>query len=164
MKKTLLASFRRNEIYVVATVIGVVFVAAMGLVALMLRSSMSPPPYEALTKEDLKRVFATAYLRYREDDGSPYLKVEMHNGTLWWIKKVEYEFEGQRYSLADADAFQPLHFGALRATLKKAPPVTGTREYDLKILNAYGYPPASVQLKRTSRALARNSRARRKKD
>lgn len=164
MKKALLTSFRRNEIYLVATVIGVVFVAAMGLVAWMLRSSMSTPPYEALREEDLKRVFATAYLRYREDDGSPYLKVEMHNGTLWWIKKVEYEFEGQRYSLADADAFQPLHFGALRTNLKKAPPVRDSREYDLKILKAYGYPPASVQLKRTSRTLARNSRTQRKDD
>jgi hypothetical protein len=164
MKNGLLESFRRHEIYVVATVIGVVFVAAMGLVAWMLRSSMSTPPYEALTEEDLKRVFATAYLRYREDDGSPYLKVEMHNGTLWWIKKVEYEFEGHRYSLTDADAFQPLHFGALRTTLKKAPPVTDSREYDLKIIKAYGYPPASVQLKRTSRTLARNSRTPRQID
>jgi hypothetical protein len=158
MKKELLASFRRNEIYVVATVIGVVFVAAMGLVAWMLRSSMSTPPYEALKAEDLKRVFATAYLRYREDDGSPYLKVETHNGTLWWIKKIEYEFAGHRYTLTDADAFQPLHFGALRSTLKKPPPVTDAREFDLKILNAYGYPPAAVQLKRTARAVARNSR------
>lgn len=158
MKKEVLASFRRNEIYVVATVIGVVFVAAMGFVAWMLRSSMSMPPYEALKAGDLKRVFATAYLRYREDDGSPYLKVETHNGTLWWIKKIEFEFAGQRYTLTDADAFQPLHFGALRSTLKKAPPVTDAREFDLKILKAYGYPPASVQLKRTAKAIARHSR------
>ncbi|MFC1833481.1 hypothetical protein ACFL2Q_01935 [Thermodesulfobacteriota bacterium] len=150
MNKRFLARLKRHEIYVVAAVIGVVFVAAMALVAGMLRSSMVTPPYESLSDADLKQVFATGYLRFREEDGTPYLKVELHNGTMWWIKKIEFEFGGLRRSLTDPQAFRPLHFGALRLTLKKAPHTLLTREYDLKILKAFGYPPARSRPKRKS--------------
>lgn len=145
MKKRILAVLRRNEIYLVAAVIGVVFVAAMAMVAVLLRSSIVTPPYEELQDRDLKRVFATAYLRFREDDGTPYLKVEVHNGTLWWIKRVEFDFEGIRYTLGDSDAFRPLHFGALRCTLKKPPSARGSAEYDLNIVKASGYQPPQVR-------------------
>jgi len=154
MTKRFLKALRRNEIYVVATVIGVVFVAATGIVAWLLRSSIVTPPHEALSSTDLKKVFATGYLRFREDGGTPYLKVELHNGTLWWIKKVEFDFDGIRYSLRDSDAFRPLHFGALRCTLKTVPSVKGSIEYDLPIVKAYGYPPAQVQWNRTSGKVA----------
>jgi len=147
-KGSLADALKRNEIYVVAAVIGVTFVAAMGIVAWMLRSSIVTPPYEELSHQDLKKVFATAYLRHREDDGTPYLKVELHNGTLWWIKRVEFDFDGLSYSLGDADAFRPLHFGALRCILTKDPPHAEKRGYDLKIRKAFGYPPAAVQWKR----------------
>jgi hypothetical protein len=99
---------------------------------------------------ELRKVFATAYLRFREDDGTPYLKVEVHNGTLWWIKKVDFDFEGVRYSLRESDMFRPLHFGAVRCLLKKVPSARERIEYDLKILKAYGYPPAHVGWKRAS--------------
>jgi hypothetical protein len=145
MRKRFLQVLRRNEIYVVAIVIGIVFVAATGIVAWLLRNSIVPPPYESLGKEDLKKVFATGYLRFREDDGTPYLKVELHNGTLWWIKKVEFDFDGVRYSLRDSEAFRPLHFGALRCILKTVPAPKGRVEYDVPILKAYGYPPARIE-------------------
>lgn len=148
MKKRFTAWFKRYEIYLVATVIGVVFVAALSTVAWLLRSSMVTPPYESLAEHDLKKVFATGYLRFREDDGTPYLKIELHNGTLWWIKKIEFDFGGERYSMRDPDAFRPLHFGALRCDLKTSPRSTSQIEYDLKIAKAYGYPPAQVQWER----------------
>jgi len=149
MKKRLFESFRRNEIYVVATVIGVVFIAAMASVAWLLRSSIVAPPYETLAENDLRKVFATGYLRFREDDNTPYLKLELHNGTLWWIKEVEFEFGSIRYTVRDTDAFRPLHFGAVRCSLKAAPPSHARVEYDLKIDKAYGYPPVQVQIERT---------------
>ncbi len=142
MRKKLVDMFKRNEIYVVSVIIAVVFVAAMAVVAWMLRTSILSPPYEALTTQDLQRVYATGYLRFREDDGTPYLKVELHNDTLWWIKKVEFNFEGTHYALSDPHAFRPLRFGALRCLLKQAPPDKSIREYDLKIAKAFGYPPA----------------------
>jgi hypothetical protein len=154
----MLNTLKRHEIYVVAAVIGVVFVTAMGTVAWMLRSSIVGTPYESLSGRDLKSVFATGYLRYREDDGTPYLKVEIHNGTLWWIKKVEFDFDGTRYALSDADAFRPLHFGARRCLLKRKPAPGVSREYDLRILKAYGYPPAELEWKRKARKLASDSR------
>jgi hypothetical protein len=84
-------------------------------------------------------------LRFREEDGRPYLKVELHNGTLWWIKSVELEFSGQMYTLSDSSAFKPLHFGAVRLDLAKAPERKSSTEYDLKVLRASGYPPAELQ-------------------
>lgn len=157
MKRRFLAAYKRHEIYLVAGVIGIVFIAAMGLVAWLLRSSIVTAPYESLSEADLKRVFATAYLRFREDDGKPYLKIELHNGTLWWIKRVEFEFEGVRYALKDSDAFRPLHFGALRCNLKKVPPGPDQIEYDIKITRAAGYPPAHVQRAPDSRKIAGES-------
>jgi hypothetical protein len=157
MRRRFLAAYRRHEIYLVAAVIGIVFVAAMGLVAWLLRDSIATSPYESLSKADLKRVFVTAYLRFREDDGSPYLKVELHNGTLWWIKRVEFEFDGVRYVLRDADAFRPLHFGALRCNLKKVPVGPEQIEYDLKIIRAAGYPPAQAQRPPASKKIAGGS-------
>ena len=154
MRKRFLQVLRRNEIYVVAIVIGIVFVAAMGIVAWLLRNSTVTPPYESLGKEDLKKVFATGYLRFREDDGTPYLKVELHNGTLWWIKKVEFDFDGVRYSLRDSEAFRPLHFGALRCILKTVPASMGRVEYDVPILKAYGYPPARIRRNRSPGRIA----------
>jgi len=150
MKKRFFSALRRHEIYLVSAVIGVVFVTAVGIVAWLLRSSMMTPPYEALTDSELRKVFATAYLRFREDDGSPYLKVEVHNGTLWWIKKVDFDFDGVRYSLRESDAFRPLHYGAVRCGLKKAPSSREKIEYDLKVLGAYGYPPGHMDWKRAS--------------
>lgn len=144
MKLKIFKALKRNELYLMATVIGVVFVAAVALVAWLLRSSITAPPYETLTDADLKRVFATAYLRFREDDKTPYLKVELHNGTLWWIKSVEFEFDNIKYSLMDSDAFRPLHFGAVRCTLKKTPLKPAQIDYDLRIVKASGYPPAQV--------------------
>ncbi|HMK34717.1 MAG TPA: hypothetical protein VK463_06605 [Desulfomonilaceae bacterium] len=154
MKRKFIAAFKRNEIYVVATIIGVVFISAMGIVALLLKNSIMTPPYETLADTDLKSVFASGYLRHREDDGSPYLKVELHNGTLWWIKNVEFDFDGMRYNLRDSDAFRPLHFGAVRCGLKKAPPLSEHIDYDLKIVKASGYPPAQVQWERNSKKIA----------
>jgi len=141
MRARLLSIFKRYEIYVVATVIALVFVAAMGIVAMMLRNSIATPPYESLGEADIRQVFATGYLRFREDDGSPYLKVEVHNGTLWWIKKLEFDFEGIRYVLRESDAFRPLHFGAVRCVIKNHPAERDRLEYDLKILAAHGYAP-----------------------
>jgi hypothetical protein len=126
----------------------------MGWVAWMLRSSIATPPYETLQSSDLEHVFATAYLRFREDNGSPYLKIELHNGTLWWIKKVEFDFDGTRYALRDSDAFRPLHTGALRCTLRQAPRSSGQIEFDLKIAGASGYPPAEVQWERNKKKIA----------
>ncbi|MCX5861216.1 MAG: hypothetical protein WCG29_05100 [Desulfomonile sp.] len=154
MKQEFLAAFRRHEIYVVATVIALVFVAAMGIVAWLLQSSVLTPPYESLSDLDLKQVFATAYLRFREDDGTPYLKVELHNGTLWWIKKLEFDFEGISYALRESDTFRPLHFGAARCNLKKPPLSRNRVEYDLRILKAYGYAPAQVQWDRGPEKIA----------
>ena len=150
MTRRFSSALRRHEMYVAAAVIGVVFMAAMGIVAWLLRSSMVTPPYESMSEVDLKKVFATGYLRFREDDGTPYLKVELHNGTLWWIKKVEFDFDGIRYSLRDSEAFRPLHFGALRCELKTVPATRGGIEYDLSIVKAYGYPPAGVRWDGTS--------------
>ncbi len=154
MRKRLLATFRRNEIYVVAAVIGIVLIAAMGIVAWTLTSSAVTPPYEILGDTDLKSVFATGYLRFREDDGTPYLKVELHNGTLWWIKKIEFDFDGTRYSIRDSDAFRPLHFGAVRCNLKKKPAEPEQTDYDLSIVKAAGYPPAQVQWERNAKKIA----------
>lgn len=154
MRKRLIATFRRFELYLVAGVIGVVFVIAMGIVAWMLRTYTVTPPYEALTDRDLKRVHATAYLRHREDDGTPYLKVELHNSTLWWIKKIEFEFDGIHYTLGDSDAFRPLNFGALRCILEKDPPSPMRIEYDISIARAWGYPPAEVVMQRNAKKLA----------
>jgi nitrate reductase NapE component len=154
MRKRLLVAFKRHEIVVVATVISVVFVTAMGWVAWMLRSSIATPPYETMQAGELERIFATGYLRFREDGGSPYLKVELHNGTLWWIKKLEFEFDGNRYALRDSEAFRPLHTGALRCDLKKVPEAVAQIEFDLKILVASGYPPAEVQWERDKRKIA----------
>jgi hypothetical protein len=154
MKKRFIASYRRNELYVVSTVIAVVFVAAMVLVAWMLQTSIVTPPYEALGDSDLRQVFATGYLRHREDDGSPYLKVEIHNGTLWWLKRVEFEFDGVPYTLRDSDVFRPLHFAALRCNLQKSPSGSDQIEYDLKITAAAGYPPAAVQEEKLARKMA----------
>jgi len=157
MKGDLAAALRRNEIYVVATVVGVVFVAAMAMVGWLLKSSINPTSYEALSGNDLKSVFATAYLRHREDDGRPYLKVEVHNGTLWWIRKVTFQFDGETYTLSDAQAFRPLHFGAVRCPLRKDPPRSDTREYTLSVAEAFGYPPASIQWNRSIDKIARGS-------
>lgn len=164
MKERLLEILKRNEIYVVAAVIGVVFIVATGIVAWMLKSSISTPPYEALSDADLKRVFATGYLRFREDDGKPYLKIELHNGTLWWLKNVEFEFDGIRYSLRESDAFRPLHFGAVRCPLKKAPQNTERIEYDLRILKASGYPPARVDRETDSKKFAGESKEPKKRN
>jgi hypothetical protein len=158
MRKRLLATFRRNEIYLVAAVIGIVLMAAMGIVAWVLQSSVATPPYEALGNNDLKSVFATGYLRFREDDGTPYLKVELHNGTLWWIKKIEFNFDGTRYTVRDSDAFRPLHFGAVRCMIKKAPAGPEKIDYDLNIIKASGYPPAQVQWERNVKKIAGKSR------
>jgi hypothetical protein len=154
MKKRLVAAYKRNEIYVVSSVIGVVFVAAMVLVAWLLQTSIVTPPYEALGEADLKQVFATAYLRHREDDGTPYLKVEIHNGTLWWIKRVEFDFDGVQYTLRDSDAFRPLHFAALRCNLRKNPIPADQIEYDLRIAAAAGYPPATIQEQKLAKKIA----------
>jgi hypothetical protein len=161
MRKRLLATFRRHEIYLVAAVIGVVFMAAMGIVAWVLQSSFATPPYEALSDSDLRSVFATGYLRFREDDRTPYLKVELHNGTLWWIKRIEFNFDGIRYVVRDSDAFRPLHLGAVRCKLKKTPAGPEHIDYDLTITKASGYPPAQVQWERNLKKIAgepRNSR------
>lgn len=154
MRRKLFAAFKRHEIYLVAAVIGVVFVSAMGVVAMLLKSSIVTPPYETLSDAELKRVFATGYLRYREDDGSPYLKVELHNGTMWWIKKVEFDFDGIRYTLWDSEAFRPLHFGAVRCNLKKAPVGSEHNDYDLRIRKASGYPPAQMEAQRNAKKIA----------
>ncbi len=146
MRRRLTVFIKKNEIYVVAAIISVVFRSAMGFVAWLLRDSMAASPYQTLDSADLKSVFATAYLRYREDDKTPYLKVELHNGTLWWIKKVEFDFDNKIYLLKDPEAFRPLHLGAVRCELKKAPSTVEQIEYDLRILKAYGYPPAHLQL------------------
>jgi hypothetical protein len=154
MKKRLIAAFRRNEIVVVTTIIGFVFVSAMDVVAFTLKNSISTPPYETLSDSDLKRVFATGYLRFREDDGTSYLKIELHNGTLWWIKKLEFEFDGVKYSLKESDAFRPLHFGAVRCPLKKKPAKSDQIEYDLQVLKASGYPPAEIEWEKTVNKIA----------
>jgi hypothetical protein len=159
MRKRLLATFRRNEIYVVSTVIAIVFVAAMGIVAWVLQSSVTTPPYETLTDADLKGVFATGYLRFREDDSTAYLKVELHNGTLWWIKKIEFDFDGARYTIRDSDAFRPLHLGAVRCNLKKTPIGPEQIDYDLRIDKASGYPPAQVQWERSAKKMAGEPRS-----
>jgi hypothetical protein len=143
MRKRFIATIKRHEIYVVAAVIGVVFLSAMGIVAWVLQTSMETTPYESLSGSELTRIFATGYVRFREDDRTPYLKVELHNGTLWWIKKIEFDFDGARYILKDPDAFRPLRLGAVRCSLKKPPSLSEQIEFDLRILKAYGYPPAS---------------------
>jgi hypothetical protein len=154
MRRRLAASLKRHEIYVVAAIIAVVFLSAMGVVAWLLQNSMVATPYEALDIPDLNRVFATAYVRFREDDNTPYLKIELHNGTLWWIKKLEFNFDGLAYILKDPEAFRPLHLGAVRCELKKPPSDTKQIEYDIKIQRAYGYPPAHVHWPRNSKNLA----------
>jgi len=150
MKKKFISAFKRNELYLVASVIGLVFLTAMFVVGFMLKKSISTPPYELMTESELKTVFATGYLRFREDDGTPYLKVELHNGSLWWIKNIEFTFDGIKYSLKDSDAFRPLRFGAVRCNLKQAPTRSDLIEYDLKVLKASGYPPAQVLSKHGS--------------
>jgi hypothetical protein len=154
MRKRILVAFKRHEIVIVVTVISVVLMGAMISVAWMLRNSIATPPYENLLTTDLDRVFATGYLRFREDDGTPYLKVELHNGTLWWIKRVEFDFDGVRYALTDSDAFRPLHASALRCNLRRAPETRGQIEYDLRIIGASGYAPADVHWGRHKRTIA----------
>ncbi|MBI5251366.1 MAG: hypothetical protein HY912_17900 [Desulfomonile tiedjei] len=154
MKRRCIAALKRYEIYVVSTVIGVVFAAAMVVVAWMLQSSIVTPPYETLSDKDMKRVFTSGYLRFREDDKSPYLKVELHNGTMWWIKKIEFEFDGIAYVLRESDAFRPMHFGAVRCPLRKAPKPSDHIEFDIKLIKASGYPPAQAQLDRESQRIA----------
>lgn len=158
MKRRCIAALKRYELYVVSTIIAVVFVAAMGVVAWMLQSSIVTPPYETLNEKDLKRVFATGYLRFREDDKTPYLKVELHNGTLWWIKKIEFDFDGSTYVLRETDAFRPMHFGAVRCPLKRPPTQSHQIEFDIKLQKASGYPPAQVQLDRESQKMAGDSK------
>lgn len=157
MRKKLFQCFKRNEIYVVSSVIAVVFVVAMGLVAWMLRSSLVEFKYAALSKQDLRKVYATGYLRFREDDGSPYLKIELHNGTLWWIKRIEFEFDGAHYKLGDAQAFRPMQFGAVRCMLNRTPTATPGEEYDLRVLKASGYPPAEMKILEKPSKIARQS-------
>ncbi|MGO9481780.1 MAG: hypothetical protein ACLP05_08375 [Candidatus Kryptoniota bacterium] len=157
MRRRLAASLKRHEIYVVAVIISVVFLSAMGVVAWLLQDSMAGSPYEALEGIDLKSIFATAYVRFREDDKTPYLKVELHNGTLWWIKRVEFKFDDIVYVLKDPEAFRPLHLGAVRCALKKRPIRVEQIEYDLKILKAYGYPPAHLQSPRNTKNVAGDS-------
>ncbi|MEW6350025.1 MAG: hypothetical protein AB1646_13245 [Thermodesulfobacteriota bacterium] len=154
MNRRFLAFFKRREIYLIPALIGIVFIGASATVAWLLRNSIVPPPYEAMTLKELKDVFACGYLRFREDDGTPYLKVEIHNGTLWWIKKVEFDFDGTHYILNDRGAFRPLHFGAQRCVLKTPP--SGERQivYDLKLVKAFGYPPAQARWERKARRLA----------
>ncbi|MGC8660392.1 MAG: hypothetical protein ACP5U1_15105 [Desulfomonilaceae bacterium] len=148
MNRHFIRALKRNETYIVTVIIGVVFLSAMIVVAFFLRDSLVAQPYETLKKSDLNRVFITGYLRFREEDGSPYLKVELHNGTLWWIKTIEFEFAGRTYKLSDSNAFKPLHFGAVRLDLKDAPQRKSSTEYDIKVLRAYGYPPAEIQWER----------------
>ncbi len=145
MIRKLLEVFRKHEIFVVAALISVVFVGAMAIVAWMLRSSTVAKPYEELAASDLKRVYATGYLRFKEEDGTPYLKVELHNGTLWWIRNVEFFFNGKMRNLSDSNAFRPLHSGAVRLELEKGSISRDQIEYDLKIVKASGFPPASNQ-------------------
>ena len=154
MRQRLAASLKRYEIYVVVAIISVVFLSAMGVVAWLLQDSMAASPYEALDSIDLKKIFVTAYVRYREDDNTPYLKVEFHNGTLWWIKRFEFDFDNIVYVVKDPEAFRPLHLGAVRCALKKPPDRVEQIEYDLKILRAYGYPPAHLQSPRNSKSVA----------
>ncbi len=142
MKPELRHFFKENEIYLVSVVIGIAFVAAMTMVASMLRASVTDRPYEELSAADLDNVFTTGYLRFREDNGSPYLKVELHNGTQWWIKQIRFKFDGTEYSISDPDAFQPLGFGARRCILVKPPKHRTKIDYDLKVHRAFGYPPA----------------------
>lgn len=145
MNKKLIDAFRKHEIFVVAALISVVFVGAMAIVAWTLRSSTVTKPYEELSQTDLKRVYATGYLRFKEEDGTPYLKVELHNGTLWWIRNVEFSFNGKNRKLNDSNAFRPLHSGAVRLELEKGSISRDRIEYDLKILRASGFPPAGDQ-------------------
>jgi hypothetical protein len=147
-------TFKRYEIYVVAAIVGTVFLAAMFVVTVLLRTSLVTPPYESMGESDLRRVFATGYMRHREDDGTPYLKVEVHNGSLWWIKKLEFDLAGSKYSIRDSYSFRPLHSGALRCELKSIPEQSGRIEFDLKILRAYGYPPARVASEDASNKIA----------
>ncbi len=158
MKRRWIAALKRHEIYVVSTVIGVVFAAAMGIVAWMLQSSIVTQPYETMGPKELGSIFATGYLRFREDDKSPYLKVELHNGTMWWIKRIEFDFDGMTHVLRESDAFRPMHFGAVRCSLKKVPNPSEQIEYDLKIVKASGYPPAHVRLDHASQKIAGESR------
>ncbi|MHB8202349.1 MAG: hypothetical protein ACYDHG_01430 [Desulfomonilaceae bacterium] len=148
MKRSFVRALKRNETYIVTVIIAAVFFGAMVVVAFLLRDSLVAQPYETLRSSDLKRIFVTGYLRFREEDGSPYLKVELHNGTLWWVKSIEFKFAGKVYTLSDSSAFKPLHFGAVRLDLKDAPQRKSSTEYDLKIIRASGYPPAEVQWER----------------
>jgi hypothetical protein len=157
MRRRLAASLKRYEIYVVAAIISVVFLSAMGVVAWLLQDSMAGTPYEALDSIDLKSIFATAYVRFREDDKTPYLKLELHNGTLWWIKRFEFNFDNTIYVVKDPEAFRPLHLGAVRCALRKPPTTVEQIEYDLKILRAYGYPPAHLQPPRNAKYVAGGS-------
>ncbi len=148
MKRSFVSALKRNETYIVTIIIAAVVLSAMVVVAFLLRDSLVAQPYENLRSSDLKSVFVTGYLRFREEDGSPYLKVELHNGTLWWIKSIEFGFAGEMYTLSDSSAFKPLHFGAVRLDLKDAPQRKNSTEYDLKITRASGYPPAELQWER----------------
>lgn len=157
MNRRLVEVFRRHEIFVVAALISVVFIGAMAIVAWMLRTSVVMKPYEELLESDLKRVYATGYLRFKEEDGMPYLKVELHNGTLWWIRNVEFNFNGAMRKLSDTNAFRPLHSGAVRLELEKGSISRDRMEYDLKILKASGFRPASDEIQFTPDKIADKS-------
>lgn len=157
MNKKLVEAFRKHEIFVVAALISVVFVGAMAIVAWMLRSSTAMKPYEELSESDLKRVYATGYLRFKEEDGTPYLKVELHNGTLWWIRNVEFNFNGKMRKLTDSNAFRPLHSGAVRLELEKGSISRDRIEHDLHIVKASGFPPAGNQVQITPGKIADKS-------
>lgn len=157
MNRKLLETFKKHEIFVVAALISVVFVGAMAIVAWMLRSATVAKPYEELSQSELKRIYATGYLRFKEEDGTPYLKVELHNGTLWWIRNVEFFFNGKQHKLSDSNAFRPLHSGAVRLELEKGSIGRDRIEYDLKIVKASGYPPASNHYQNTPGKVADKS-------
>lgn len=149
-----IALLKENELYIVSVIIGLVFVSAMAMVAWMFRTSIAPPPYQEMAEDDLQKVFATGYLRFREDDGSPYLKIEFHNSGQWWIRKIQFKFNNKKYTLVDPDVFRPLSFGAMRCNLEHAP--KGDKagaEYDINIEKAYGYPPAG-QMRDNGRKIA----------
>jgi hypothetical protein len=143
MKRKVSTIIKEHELYVVSIIIGLIFIGAMAMVAWMFRTSIAPPPYQELADEDLQKVFATGYLRFREDNGVPYLKIEVHNGGQWWIRKIQFDFNGRKRTLVDPEIFKPLSFGAMRLILEEAPPdANAGQEYDINIKKAFGYPPA----------------------
>jgi hypothetical protein len=147
MDRKLWDFIKDNELYFVSIIMGIIFISAMAMVAWMFRTSIAPPPYQEMSGEALENVFATGYLRFREDNGEPYLKVEVHNGGQWWIRKINFKFNGKSRALVDPEIFRPLSFGAMRLILDKAPEgAKAGQEYDIKITRAFGYPPAAQTL------------------